>query len=92
MPLFAQENPYTDPRGISENLISKNQDIELLTPQYGQRFELGEDILLTWQNKNPDGKYYYTPYFYYVIGDFQMSESFRWTEGTEYILRPFKKV
>lgn len=91
IPLFAQDNPYADPRGIREDLISKNQDIELLTPKYGQRFELGEDIQLKWRNKNPKRKYYYAPYFYYVEGDFQMSESYKETEGMEYVLRPFQK-
>ncbi|HKM19663.1 MAG TPA: M23 family metallopeptidase [Candidatus Dojkabacteria bacterium] len=91
IPLFAQENPYADPPGIREDLILRNQDIELLTPQYGQRFELGEDILLTWKNKNPNRRYYYAPYFYYVVGDFQMGTSSKMTEDLQYTIQPFQK-
>ncbi|HHX99271.1 TPA: M23 family metallopeptidase [Candidatus Dojkabacteria bacterium] len=91
MPLFAQEEPMTNVPGIREDLISKNQDIEILTPKYGQRFELGENILLTWKNKNPKRKYCYAPYFYYVIGDFQMSMSFKTTQDMQYTILPSQK-
>jgi len=90
-PLFAQEDILIDAPGIREELMSKNEDIELLTPKYGERFELGEDILVTWRNKNSEKEYVYVPYFYYVVGDFQMSVSHRGIEEMVHTLKPFQK-
>lgn len=91
LPLFAQGEPMIDAPGINEELMSKNQDVEILAPEYGQRFELGEDIVLSWRNQNAQKSYTYAPYFYYVIGDFQMSASFRNTDDMSYTIRPFQK-
>ncbi len=77
--------------GIREELISKNVDIEIISPQYGQRFELGEEIVISYINRNPGRKYLYAPYFYYVVGDFQMSSSFRALEEMSYTIKPFQE-
>lgn len=92
IPSSAQEKEEnTSVVGIREELILKNQDIEITSPKYGQVFELGEKIVLSWNNKNPEREYYYSPYFYYVIGDFQMASSHRITEEMFYTISPFQK-
>ena len=63
IPSIAQEEQVQVP-GINEELIEKNKDVELLSPNYGDVFPFGEDILISWRNKNPQNEYIYVVYYY----------------------------
>lgn len=90
MPSIAQEENVQVP-GINEELIEKNKDVEVLSPSYGDVFPFGEDILISWRNKNPQNEYIYVVYYYYLEGQFHMGYSGRSTEQTEFFIQPFQE-
>ena len=90
IPSIAQEEQVQVP-GINEELIEKNKDVEVLSPSYGDVFPFGEDILISWRNKNPQNEYIYVVYYYYLEGQFHMGYSGRSTEQTEFFIQPFQE-
>ncbi|MGI6484236.1 MAG: M23 family metallopeptidase [Candidatus Dojkabacteria bacterium] len=90
IPSIAQEEQVQVP-GINEGLIEKNKDVELLSPNYGDIFPLGEEILISWRNKNPQNDYIYVVYYYYLEGQFHMGYSGRSTEETNFLIQPFQE-
>lgn len=90
IPSIAQEEQVQVP-GINEELIEKNKDVELLSPNYGDIFPLGEEILISWRNKNPQNDYIYVVYYYYLEGQFHMGYSGRSTEETNFLIQPFQE-
>lgn len=90
IPSIAQEEQVQVP-GINEELIEKNKDVELLSPNYGDVFPFGEDILISWRNKNPQNEYIYVVYYYYLEGQFHMGHSENNTEETEFPIHPFQE-
>ncbi len=90
IPSIAQEENVNVP-GINEELIEKNNDVEVLSPSYGDVFPFGEDILISWRNKNPQKEYIYVVYYYYLEGQFHMGYSGRSTEETNIFIQPFQE-
>ena len=90
IPSIAQEENVQVP-GINEELIEKNKDVEVLSPSYGDVFPFGEDILISWRNKNPQNEYIYVVYYYYLEGQFHMGYSGRSTEETNFLIQPFQE-
>jgi len=90
IPSIAQEEQVQVP-GINEELIEKNKDVELLSPNYGDVFPFGEEIEISWRNKNPQNEYIYVVYYYYLEGQFHMGYSGRSTEETNIFIQPFQE-
>lgn len=79
--VYAQEEQQPVP-GIREDLIEKNKDVVLLSPQYGDILPFGEKIIVQWENKNPEKEYIYYVYLYYLEGQFHMGSTYLITEET----------
>ncbi|HOR06285.1 MAG TPA: hypothetical protein PLR67_02850, partial [Candidatus Dojkabacteria bacterium] len=90
IPSIAQEEQVEVP-GINEELIEQNKDVELLSPNYGDIFPFGEDILISWRNKNLEKEYVYVVYFYYLEGQFHTGSTSRNTEENQYYIKPFQE-
>lgn len=88
--ILAQEENIIVP-GINEALIEKNNDVALLSPNYGSIFALNEEILISWGNRNIEREYIFTVYFYYLEGDFHFGHSAVNIDLEEKIVLPFQK-
>lgn len=76
--------------GINEELIDENNDIEILSPNYGDVLEY-DKFTISWENKNPENKYYYSIYFYYCEGQFHMGSTYRLTEENSIVITPYQE-
>lgn len=92
-PLFAQEGVIEIVPGIDEALISKNSDVEIVTPKFGETFKLGERIEVRWRNRNSERKYVYVVYFYYLDSEIRYGTTVASTEQfSQHILPQHKST
>lgn len=86
----AQEEKIPVP-GIREDLIEENKDVVLLSPRYGSVLPFEDEIVLKWENKNPENEYIYNVYLYYLEGQFHMGSTHTITNNTGASIKAFQE-
>jgi len=77
--------------GIREDLIEKNKDVVLLSPEYGAVLPFEKDIIVKWKNKNPQNEYIFNIYLYYLEGKFHMGSTYAITTDTGASIKAIEK-